>query len=96
MITKEQKITRTSFKQQADVIAALLRTNPMINDSDKLSMNETVGVLIWLNQLQLQWEAESKPGSNDEAHQANQARLDSIYDKIFSGRKPAKASPPPV
>lgn len=55
MALKAQTFTKTPFKKQADVIAAILRTNPIINDDEKTSLNETVGVLTWLNQLQLFW-----------------------------------------
>lgn len=54
-LNKEQTFTKTSFKAQAAVISDLLRTNPMIDDDNKRSLNETVGVLTWLNQLQLHW-----------------------------------------
>lgn len=52
---KEQKFTKTPFKKQADVLTQLLRTNPILNDEDKTSIQETVGVLIWLNQVQIHW-----------------------------------------
>jgi len=76
---KEQKITRTPFKKQADVIAAILRTNPIINDEDKASLNETVGVLTWLNQLQIHWVDTGK-----------QEIPDHIQKQVFEGRTAQK------
>jgi hypothetical protein len=55
MASKQQVISRTPFKKQAEILATVLRTNPIFNDDEKASLNETVGVLTWLNQLQLQW-----------------------------------------
>jgi hypothetical protein len=81
-IVKEQKFTKTPFKKQADVIAGILRVNPILNDDEKKSLNETVGVLTWMNQLQLHWEA----GKKD--------MPDTITKHIFEGRKPEKVVPP--
>ena len=79
---KEQKFTKTPFKKQAGVIAAILRTNPILNDDEKASMTETVGVLTWLNQLQLHWETGAKDPPQE------------IGKHLFVGRKPVKTQPP--
>lgn len=70
--------SKTPFKRQADVISGILRTNPIINDDEKTSMRETIGVLTWLNQLQL--------------HMADGGKEipENIYNQIFEGRKPQK------
>ena len=75
----QEKFTKTSFRQQADVISSLLRTNPILNEEDKRSMQETVGVLHWLNQIQLGF-AEGKTEISAE-----------ITEHIFGGRKPQSA-----
>ncbi len=81
---KQQQITRTPFKKQADIIAAILRTNPIINDDDKASLNETVGVLTWLNQLQIHW-----------VDTGNQEIPDHIQKQVFEGRTAQKMVVPP-
>jgi len=81
-MAKEQKFTKTPFKKQADVISSILRTNPMLNDDDKRSMQETVGVLTWMNQLQLYW-----AGGGSGIVPSN------IHAQIFEGRKPEKVVP---
>ena len=82
MAIKQQTFTKTPFKKQAEVIASLLRTNPILNDDEKASLTETVGVLTWINQLQLHWET----GATDTPEQ--------IGKHIFEGRKPVKMKPP--
>jgi hypothetical protein len=82
MPVKEQKFTKTPFKKQADVISGVLRTNPILNDDEKKSLQETVGVLTWLNQLQLHWAG------------GNEGLPESIRLQIFEGRKPEKVVPP--
>ena len=54
-VQKEHVITRTPFKKQASVISSLLATNSIINDDERASLNETVGVLTWMNELQKHW-----------------------------------------
>lgn len=76
---KQQIITRTPFKKQADVIAGILRTNPILNDDEKASLNETVGVLTWLNQLQIHWVDTGK-----------QEIPDHIQKQVFDGRAAQK------
>jgi hypothetical protein len=78
MAPKAQSFTKTPFKKQASVISAILNTNPIINDEDKASMQETVGILTWLNQLQLHWAA----GGKDIP--------EGVQKQIFEGRKPQK------
>ena len=75
---KEQKFTKTPFKHQADVISGILRTNPILNDDEKASLNETVGILIWLNQLQVHWVDGGK------------GIPDPIQKQIFDERKPQR------
>ena len=76
---KVQNITRTPFKKQADVIAGILRTNPILNDDEKASLNETVGVMSWLNQLQIHWV------------DSNATEIpDDIRKQIFEGRPAQK------
>lgn len=78
MAQKQQSFTKTPFKRQANIIAALLNTNPIVNDDEKASLNETAGVLVWLNQLQLHWES-GKEGIPPD-----------IMKHIFDGRTPTK------
>ena len=78
-IVKEQKFTKTPFKKQADVLSAILRTNPMMNDDEKVSVQETVGVLTWLNMLQIHW-AKNKDQAGTVPPE--------ISEKIFEGRGP--------
>jgi hypothetical protein len=82
MPIRAQKFTKTPFKKQADVLAGLLRNNPMMNDDEKASMAETVGVLTWLNQLQLHWAAGNDHVPPD------------IHAHIFEGREPVKIAAP--
>lgn len=82
MPIKEQKFTKTPFKKQAETISSILRTNPILNDDEKRSLQETVGVLTWLNQLQLHWVS------------GNEGVPESIKTQIFDGRKPEKVVPP--
>jgi hypothetical protein len=56
MALKQQPISRTPFQVQANVLASVLRTNPLLSDEEKVSLMETVGALTWLNQLQISWE----------------------------------------
>lgn len=81
MAVKEQKFTKTPFKKQADIIAGIARTNPVMNDDEKASLMETVGVLTWLNQLQLHWK------------KGGEGTPDVIYERIFEGRKPVNIVP---
>ena len=81
MAVKQQQITRTPFKKQADVIAGILRTNPILNDDEKSSLNETVGVMNWLNQLQIHWVDGGKDIPDD------------IRKQIFEGRPAQKMVP---
>jgi len=81
MAIKEQKFTKTPFKKQAEIISSILRQNPMINDSDKESLNETVGVLTWMNQLQLHWSSGGK------------GIPDQLYGQIFEGRAAQTIAP---
>ena len=92
MPKREQKFTKTPFKKQAEVLSSLLRTNPMINDDDKVSMNETVGVLTWLNQLQLFCAPKGV-----ESLFSGDPKYDTVkmtIDHIFGGRIPEKAQLP--
>ena len=82
---KEQPVSRTPFKKQAGVISAMLNTNPILNDDEKASLKETVGVLTWLNQLQIHW---ADGGSDIPDH---------IKKQLFDDRKaqkPAVVQPP--
>lgn len=79
-LNKEQKFTKTPFKRQADVINSILRQNPILNDDEKKSMQETVGVLTWLNQLQVHW-TDGGVGIPTE-----------IAGHIFEGRTPQKTT----
>lgn len=80
-LNKAQKFTKTSFKSQADTIASVLRTNTILNDDEKASLNESVGVLTWMNQLQLHWEA------------GNKDIPDNMRAQIFEGRPGVKPRP---
>lgn len=84
MAQKEQSFTKTPFKKQASIISSILNTNPIINDDEKASLNETVGVLTWLNQLQIHW-ADGGTGIPDH-----------VQKQIFEGRSPQKVAPQPV
>ena len=77
-ITKDQNFKPTPFKAQANVVASLLKTNPILNEDEKASLNETVGVLNWLNQLQVHWADGGKDIPED------------IRARIFEGRVPQK------
>jgi hypothetical protein len=76
MAVKEMKFTKTPFRKQGEVISGILKTNPILNDDEKASLNETVGLLQWLNQLQIHW-----AGGNDGIPPA-------LMEHIFAGRKP--------
>lgn len=78
MAPKAQLFTKTPFRKQASIISGILNTNPIINDDDKASLQETVGVLTWLNQLQIHW----ADGGKDIP--------DEVKKQIFEGRKPQK------
>lgn len=80
-LNKAQKFTKTSFKHQADTIASVLRTNTILNDEEKASLNESVGVLTWMNQLQLHWEA------------GNKDIPDNMRAQIFEGRTGVRPRP---
>jgi len=80
-MAKEQSFPKTSFLKQAGVISSLIRTNPIMNDSDKASMQETVGVLHWLNQAQLKLATGSR-----------ELPLE-IVEHIFGGRNPQQPVP---
>lgn len=66
--TKQQPFTKTPFKRQADVISGVLRTNPIINDEEKQALQESIGVLTWLNQLQIHWADNKGKGIPDHIH----------------------------
>jgi hypothetical protein len=79
---KDQKFTKTAFKKQAQVVSDILRMNPILNDDEKASLNETVGVLTWLNQLQLHWAGGGK------------GIPDQIQAQLFDSRTPEKLAAP--
>lgn len=72
---------------QAKAISSILKTNPILNDDEKSSLNETVGVLTWLNQLQLGWKDKKEPDA---------AIPEEIRQRIFEGREPQKFEPATV
>jgi hypothetical protein len=74
---------KTGFSVQAKVISGLLRTNPILNDDEKRSLTETIGVLTWLNQLQVHWEA------------GGEGLPKAIYQQVFEGRKGQLILTPP-
>lgn len=80
-IIKQQKFTKTSFKAQADVIGNVMRTNTVLTDEEKASLNETFGLLTWMNQLALHWES----GKTDIP--------DNIRAQVFEGRSGVKPRP---
>lgn len=82
MAQKTQTFTKTSFKKQAEVISNFTRTNPILNDDEKASLNESVGVLTWMNQLQLHWA------------NGGQGIPDDISKQLFQGRSPEKTAQP--
>lgn len=79
MAQRQQTFTKTPFKTQAAVIQTVLRTNPIFNDDEKASLQETIGILTWLNQLQLHWDVTKKSVIPDD-----------IKAHIFEGRTPIK------
>jgi len=83
-LNKAQKFTKTSFKAQADAIGNILRTNTLLSDEEKASLNETFGVLTWMNQYQLHQEA------------GNKDIPENIRAQIFDGRPGVKPVPPTV
>ncbi len=87
---KEQKFTKTPFKKQADVLSAFLRTNPIVNDDEKTSIQETVGVLTWLNMLQLHWT------KNKVTSVPKEVIPEDMFDKIFGGRSPKSPVDPVI
>lgn len=56
----------------------MLANNAVINDEEKESLNETVGVLTWLNELQKHW-ADGGEGIPD-----------NIKKHLFENRTPQK------
>jgi hypothetical protein len=82
---KDQKFTKTPFKKQADVLSSFLRTNPMVNDDEKASLQETVGVLTWLNMLQIHWDKTKTTEIPKE-----------IHEKLFEGRGPKSPVDPVI
>jgi hypothetical protein len=77
-VQKEHVITRTPFKKQASIISTVLSSNSIINDDERASLNETVGVLTWMNELQKHW-ADGGEGIPD-----------NIKKHLFENRAPQK------
>ena len=82
MIKTQNKFTKTAFSAQASVITGLVREGTMISDEEKASLNETVGVLTWLNQLQMIWSPEGK------------GIPENVTKQLFDGRSPVKITAP--
>jgi hypothetical protein len=82
MAKNQQKFTKTPFSEQARIVSVVAREGIGISDEDKVSLSETVGVLTWLNQLQLSWSPEGK------------GIPENISKQLFEGRSPVKVTAP--
>ena len=76
---KVPTLTRSTFKAQASKIKAILNESHMLNDSEQSSLLETVGLLMWLDQLGTKIDGGA------------QAIPEELYNQIFKGRTPTKA-----
>lgn len=77
-MAKDQKFTKTPFHKQSLVLNSVLANNANMGEEEKRSVRETVGALVWLNQLQLHW---ANGGEGVPEH---------IKAQLFDGRQPVK------